>query len=167
MSSIINIGIMKNISITFLLLFSLCICAQAKKDTSVKYEIESAGPAKTGTYLVHVWVYSKSGKVSEEKLKYAAIHGVIFRGFSGDLVSERPLAKTPSVEQERKEFFEEFFSEKGGSFVNYASIVPGQMRKMQTSTGEIKVGTIITVQKDLLKQYLVDAGIIKGLNSGF
>ena len=156
---------MKRTFVLVMILLAAVASAQAKKVSSVKYDIESAGPSKVGTYLVQVWVFSKNGKVSEDMLKYAAVHGVIFRGFTGE-TNERPIASSPLIEQEKKDFFDDFFSEEG-AFRTYATIVPGQLRKIKTSTGEFKVGAVLSVQKDRLKQFLVEANIVKGLKSGF
>ena len=91
-----------------LLVMALCLPAsaglrqkQANKDTNrFRYEIECAGNAIQGTYLVKVWSYSKKASVAENQCRKNAVHGVIFKGYGGGqgCVSQRPLANNPGVE---------------------------------------------------------------------
>lgn len=73
----------------------------AKDADPVKYDIMSAGSGVQGTYLVKVYVYAKSGKVSDQQLMYAAVHGVLFRGFQGK-PSAPALAGQPVVEEQKQ-----------------------------------------------------------------
>ena len=57
---------------------------KANKDTNqFRYEIECAGNAIQGTYLVKVWSYSKKANVAENQCRKNAVHGVIFKGYGG------------------------------------------------------------------------------------
>jgi len=57
--------------------------SKANKDTrNFRYEIEAQGEGVEGTYLVKVWTYSRSPKVSITQAKKNAVHGVIFQGFA-------------------------------------------------------------------------------------
>ena len=76
---------------------------KADKDTKeFRYEIECAGNAIQGTYLVKVWTYSKKASVAENQCRKNAVHGVIFKGYGGGqgCVSQRPLASQPGVESQ-------------------------------------------------------------------
>ena len=98
---------------------------KADKETSqFRYEIECAGNAVQGTYLVKVWSYSKKASVAENQCRKNAVHGVIFKGYGGGqgCVSQHPLANQPGVETQFKEYFDSFFAE-GGEFQKYASIM--------------------------------------------
>ena len=159
-----------------LLLAALCLPVMAKsirqkkadKDTEqFRYEIECAGNAIQGTYLVKVWTYSRKSAVAENQCRKNAVHGVIFKGYGGGqgCVSQRPMASTPGVETQYKEYFDSFFSE-GGEFQKYASIVGGTMERVKVGK-EWKVGVVVSVRKDDLRKALEAAGIIRGLNSGF
>lgn len=140
--------------------------ANDKKEKAQKYDIAAAGSGVQGTYLVKVWVYSKSGKVSDEELKYAAVHGCIFRGFSGTqgMPSARPMASSPTVEQDKAEYFETFFD---GTYLQYASVVEGSYETIKMKKKGYKVGAVVQVSKDNLRRELENAGVIKGLASGF
>ena len=158
-----------------LLVVVLCVPAsagirqkQADKDTDqFRYEIECAGNAIQGTYLVKVWTYSKKAAVAENQCRKNAVHGVIFKGYGGGqgCVSQRPMASTPGVETQFKEYFDSFFAT-GGEFQKYASIMSGMIETVKVGK-EYKVGCVVSVRKDDLRKALEAAGIIRGLNSGF
>ncbi len=158
---------------TFLLTLFFGICAlfgtmSAANDDALKYDIESAGSAVEGSYLVKVWVHSKMARVSDDELKHAAVHGVLFRGFHGKQgqVSQRPLAKSAVVEQQRADYFKVFFGEEG-AYLQYATIVPGSYERVKMQKKGYKVGAVVQVFKDNLRRELQSAGIIQGLSSGF
>jgi hypothetical protein len=148
---------------------------QRKADKATRewrYEIECAGIGKDGTYLIKVWSYSKNPKVATTQAKKNAIHGVIFKGFSGGgqgCTSQRPLAPSPSIEEEKADFFDPFFEE-GGKFMKYVSeSADGNVDASdRVKVGkEYKIGVLVSVSKDALRKDLEAAGIIKGLTSGF
>ena len=141
----------------------------SKKGTEEwRYDIECAGIGSEGTYLVKVWSYGKKPKVSSEEMKKNAVHGVLFRGFSGEqgCTSQRPLIKSPAVLQEKAEFFDLFFGDQG-TYLKYANVVSPTSETIKVNKNEYKVGVIISISKDLLRKDMEDAGIIKGLSSGF
>ncbi len=62
---------------------------KADKDTEhFRYEIECAGNGAQGTYLVKVYSYSKKPNVAAEQCKKNAVHGIIFKGYSGGLMDK-------------------------------------------------------------------------------
>ena len=141
---------------------------KADKDTDqFRYEIECAGNAIQGTYLVKVWTYSKSPSVAENQCRKNAVHGVIFKGYGGGqgCVSQRPLVNTPGAETQNKEYFDSFFAN-GGEFQKYASVMEGTTELTKVGR-EYKVGVVVSVRKDDLRRALEAAGIVRGLNSGF
>lgn len=156
----------------FLFMLTFCLLAfstlYAKdNDVSMRYDIECAGTGAEGTYLIKVWAYSKKNKVETNILKKFAVHGVIFKGFSGErgCTSQKPLAGSPGVEQEKADFFKPFFSD-NGDYLKYATIVSGSTETIKLGK-EYKVGVTVTVSKDLLRKDLEAAGVIRGLSSGF
>ncbi|MGM9837474.1 MAG: hypothetical protein ACI30A_03170 [Paludibacteraceae bacterium] len=162
--------------VSVLCVLSLCLSAmaatprerKANKDTDeYRYEIECAGNAVQGTYLVKVWSYSKKAAVAEHQCRKNAVHGVIFKGYGGgqSCVAQRPLCNTPGAEVENETYFKSFFSE-GGEFQKYASIVAGTTEITKVGR-EYKVGVIVSVRKDDLRKALEAAGVIRALNAGF
>lgn len=141
---------------------------KADKDTDqFRYEIECAGNAIQGTYLVKVWSYSKKASIAENQCRKNAVHGVIFKGYGGGAgcVAQRPLANTPGIETQFQTYFDNFFAT-GGEFQKYASIIEGTTEIVRVGK-EYKVGVVVSVRKDDLRKALEAAGVIKALNSGF
>ncbi|MBK6446639.1 MAG: hypothetical protein IPQ03_02380 [Bacteroidetes bacterium] len=146
---------------------------KANKDTeNWRYEVECAGIGKEGTYLIKVWSYSKKPQVAMEQSKKNAVHAIIFQGFAGGAqgcTSQKALTNNSALEQEKADFFKEFFAD-GGKYMKYVSSANdgaiGEGDRVKVGK-EYKVGVIVTVFKDNLRKDLEDAGIVKGLNSGF
>lgn len=148
--------------------------AKAEKDTEEwRYELQCAGVGTDGTKLVKVFSYSKKPNVAIEQAKKNAVHGMIFKGYAGNSAtrcpSAPPLSNNPAIEQEKKAYFDKFF-EDGGAYMKYvtlsgdASIAPEDRVKVGK---EYKIGITISVMYDQLRKELENAGVIKGLSSGF
>jgi hypothetical protein len=145
---------------------------KADKDTkNWRYEIEGVGEGKEGTYLIKVWTYSKKSNVAIEQAKKNAIHGIIFKGYTGvGRVSNQPALATDSgIEFEKGDFFDPFFDENGGymKYINVTgdgSVAPEDVLKVNK---EYKIGVMVSVKKDMLKKDLIAAGVIRSLSSGF
>ena len=155
--------------------FSFSADAQRKKadkeTVEWRYEIACEKVGSQGTYLVKVWSYSRKPDVALEQAKKNAIHGVIFKGFSGNgCATQKPIARSASLEAEKAEFFKLFFAD-GGKYMKFVTSsnngAPGAGDVTKVGKKEYKVGIVVTVQKDLLRKDLEAAGIIKGLSSGF
>ena len=141
----------------------------ANKDTdNFRYELECAGTGSQGSYLVKVWSYSRNPKIAAEQCKKNAVHGVIFKGYSGQngCVAQRALASDPGVELQYKEYFKRFFSDENGEYLKYVSVTSASQEVVKVGK-DYKVGIIVTVQKDALRKALEQAGVIRGLSSGF
>ncbi len=146
--------------------------AKADKDTKKwRYEIEAISEGKEGTYLVKVWTYSKKANVAIEQAKKNAVHGIIFQGLigNGKVSGQPPIASDPGIEIQNADFFNNFFKD-GGEYSKYISVSndgsvgAGDRQKVDK---EYKIGVLVSVRKDLLKKALENAGIVKGLSSGF
>ncbi len=170
-----NNTLIKNTTMKIKVLLLLAVAAllchtplQAAGNEPIKYDIASAGSGVQGTYLVKVWVYSKTGKVTDEQLKYAAVHGCIFRGFSGGqgMPSQRAIATSPTVEQDHADYFKAFFEDEN-TYLQYASVVGASYERVKLQKKGYKVGAVVQVNKDQLRRDLEKAGIVKGLSSGF
>lgn len=154
---------MRKVLLFFMFMLALPVLADEIPD----YQIEGAGTGSQGTYLVRVSVLSKKSKILDNEVGRCAVHGVLFRGFANKEArqQQKPLAGSPMVEQQNVKFFEDFFKE-DGVFVNYFQIVSGS-RQVVKAGKQYKVTATVTVAKDQLRKDLQDAGIIKGLNTGF
>ncbi|MGZ3904945.1 MAG: hypothetical protein ACXVC6_14690 [Bacteroidia bacterium] len=171
-------SILKKASLVILMAVGFSVAAQpiakakANKDTEkFRYEIECVSVGASGSYLVKVWSYSKKANVAIEQAKKNAVHGVIFKGFTGAGAgcTQKALASNPSIEEEKAEFFDNFFMD-GGKYQKFVSVsgdgsVAAEDR-MKVGK-EYKIGVVVSVLKDALRADLEAAGIIKGLSSGF
>ena len=165
-----------SLAIMIMLGFSITASAQAgrkaDKDTKPwRYEIEGVGIGIQGTYLVKVWSYSKKPDVALDQAKKNAVHGIVFKGFSGrpGMPGQRALANNPFVEQERADFFKKFFADRGPymKFVYESGDGSVAAEDRMKVAKEYKIGVIVSVNVAALRQYLEDEGVIKGLASGF
>lgn len=169
---------MKKTLVNFALAFGLFATVSCKKTPTVAtnlntwtYEVECVNTGVEGTYLLKVWSYSKSQTKALNEAKRNAVHAVIFRGFASNAncYQQSALATSPGVEEQYKDYFKAFFAD-GGKYLKYAtnsndgSIAPEDRVKVGN---QFKLGVTISVQKDLLRQELEQAGVIKRLDSGF
>ena len=153
----------KVLNLMFMLLF-VVLGVMAKSDKMPQYDITGAGSGTEGTVLVKVYVYSKS--VSDNDLKRAAVHGIVFRGCSGNASGARqPAMASPTAETDNATFCKEFFAP-DGQCVNYASIVEGSYDRVKTKKG-YKSGAILQVDKASLRKELEKAGVVRSLSAGF
>ena len=155
---------MKRILTMMALLLAVFIGVMAKGDKMPQYDITGAGSGTEGTILVKVYVYAKS--VKDEDLKRAAVHGVVFRGCTGNASGARqPAMAPPTAEADHASYCEEFFAV-DGQCQNYASIVAGSYDRVKTSKG-YKSGAILQVDKTSLRKELEKAGVVRSLSAGF
>jgi len=160
----------------FMLGYTVAVNAQAGKkadnDTEEwRYDIECVSTGASGSYLIKVWSYSKKPTVAINQAKKNAVHGIIFKGFTGTGAgcTQKPLAGNPAIEQEKAEFFKDFFAD-GGKYMKFVSeasegdIAASDIVKVGK---EYKIGVVVSVSKDQLRKDLEAAGIIRGLSDGF
>lgn len=133
-----------------------------------RYDIEYCKTAADGMVMVKVWSYAKKANNALELARVNAVHGVIFRGFTSGsaAVSQRPLVTDPTVESTKADFFEAFFKD-GGPYMRYVSSVLEGSEEVRKVGKEYKVGVVVTVNKDMLRKHLEQAGIVRSLGSGF
>lgn len=145
---------------------------KAEKDTQQwRYEIEAVQTGTQGTYLIKVWSYSKKPNIAIEQAKKNAVHGIVFKGFTGKATvpGQKSLANNVNLEVEKRDFFEPFF-EDGGKYMKFVSIsndgAVAAEDRMKIGK-EYKVGVIVSVNVSALRKDLEDAGVIKSLSTGF
>ena len=72
----------------------------------------------------------------------------------------------PNISEEKyKSYFNEFFKD-GGKYLKFISLTNNNIEVLEGSD-RLKVGIIVTIQKDNLRKELEAANIIKALNNGF
>lgn len=155
---------MKRLFSLVLLLLTISIGAVARGEKMPQYDIMGAGSGTEGTILVKVYVYGK--KITDQDLKRAAVHGVVFRGCSGNESGARqPAMAPPTAEIDNQEFCNVFFAT-DGQCQGFASIVEGSYDHVKTQKG-YKLGAILQVDKTSLRKELEKAGVVRTLSSGF
>lgn len=144
------------------------VSAQSKKK-EYRYEVAPVSVGAQGTYLIKVFSYAKSKKKALNLVKENAIHAVLFSGFIGGngIATQKPLVSN-KIKSENEEFFEKFFENKEYErFVNLSTdstVKPGDMIKV----GKLyKIGFVVSVNKDGLREYLESQGILKSLGGMF
>ncbi len=157
----------------FLFFMSFSLLAQKKEDKRTmewKYEIECAGVAADGTYLIKIFTYSKKANFPYEQAKKNAVHGILFKGIPGDrknnCATQKPLCLNPNIEFEKKEFFDTFFQD-GGKYMKYVFDSTNGMldsKDVMKVGKEYKIGVLVTVSKDMLRKDLEAAGILRSLS---
>ena len=144
---------------------------KAQKDTEAwRYEIECVGIGKPGTKVIKVYSYSKKAKIAINQAKKNAVHGIIFQGYAGGgsgCTSQKPLCSDPSIEQQKEEFFTNFFNINGGKYMKFVSHSGDATPQVSKVGKEYKIGVTVTVMSDNLRKDLEAAGIVRGLSSGF
>ena len=143
--------------------FSFATLGAKSRITDTRYDIEGVETGQQGTYLVKVYVYSKKSSVTTEEFKFAAVHGVIFRGFAGKgFGAQKPIAK-PEAQTQHADFFKVFFN--NGDYAAYAQVVNPVADRVKIGK-EYKIAATVSVSKDELRKTLEGAGVIRSLNSG-
>lgn len=136
----------------------------SKGDKMPQYDITGAGSGTEGTILVKVYVYDKN--VSDQELKRAAVHGIVFRGCTGNASGARqPAMASPTAETDNAAFCEAFFAT-DGQCQNFATIIAGSYDRVKTNKG-YKHGAILQIDKTSLRKELEKAGVVRSLSSGF
>lgn len=142
----------------------------ADKDTKAwRYEIEVVQTGVQGTYLIKVWSYSKKPEVAIEQAKKNAVHGIIFKGFPtlGSVAGQRSLANNGNLEEEKSDFFAQFFAD-GGKYMKFVNVIAngaidaGDLIKIGK---EYKIGVVVSVNVSALRKELEDSKIITSLAS--
>lgn len=140
---------------------------KANADTDMfRYDLEYVKSAGSGVVNVKVWSYSKKKEVAAEQNRKNAVHGVLFKGYSGSGAVHNPLVKSATALDEHAEFFRAFFAD-GGEYQRYVEgSVPGTLEVVKQGK-EYKVGIVVRVRTNELRKHLEQANIIRGLSSGF
>ena len=132
------------------------------------YEMTCLGVGSEGSNLLKVYSYGKTYDKSVEQAKHDAVHGILFKGIVGSNgCANQPAMVKPQEQVANQAFFDEFF--KKGEYLRFVNIsndgsVSGADR---LKVGNMyKIGVTVSVQKDALRKYLEQAGVIKPLGVG-
>lgn len=154
----------KILSLLLILLLGVTYTSAKKEDVPFNYEIKASGTGQTGYYVVEVSTYvDNKSKINFNEIKKCAVHGVLFRGFSGDLAKREQTQKpilSPIAQKQHEDFFNSFFT--GGQCYAYVTEVSPNIRTVKIGK-EYKITAVVQVAKDQLRKDLEAAGIVKKL----
>jgi hypothetical protein len=166
-----------------ILFFSICSAdAQSKRKRKKadietakwNYDIECMGEAAAGVYTLKVFSILPDERLAREQASKNAVHAVIFQGVNaqGRKCKAKPaLARSSSLETDFKDYFTEFFSSVSkkdlNSFAKYVNVIEEVTDRQKLGKKKFRIGTLVTVNIDLLRKTLEKENIIKSLSSGF
>jgi hypothetical protein len=154
------------------------------------YEVQPLEQGIKGTVLLKVFSYEYTVTDAIERAKFDAIHAILFKGIQGSN-SAKPLDKNGY--EAHKEYYDDFFGLykiktteskfKNGEVeplkIAYTFNAPYRLYVQISSDGSIdpadrykvgnkyKVGVVVSVNKDLLRNKLEQDGIITKMTDGF
>jgi len=147
-----------------ILCFSFCSCKVINN-----YQIECYSVSEDATYIIDVTLESKSILKDLSKIKINGIDGVLFRGVTGkNCVTQKPLIQQTKSEVINNKFINSIYKNRGGcdkyiTKIEQLGINP--ILRVSKKTYQHKYR--LTVNKDLLRKDLINAGLLKELNSIF
>ena len=158
----------KDFVIMGLISLALTTSSCASQQQVFGYEMTCLGVGSEGSNLLKVYSYGKTYDKSVEQGKHDAVHGILFKGIVGSNgCANQPAMVKPQEQVANQAFFDEFF--KKGEYLRFVNIsndgsVSGADRLKVGSM--YKIGVTVSVQKDALRKYLEQAGVIKPLGVG-
>ena len=158
----------KDFVIMGLISLALTTSSWASQQQVFGYEMTCLGEGTEGSNLLKVYSYGKTYDKSVEQAKHDAVHGILFKGIVGSNgCANQPAMVKPQEQVANQAFFDDFF--KKGEYLRFVNIsndgsVSGADR---LKVGNMyKIGVTVSVQKDALRKYLEQAGVIKPLGVG-
>lgn len=164
--------LVKRIRYCFFALFLLLPAGVQSRDKNKvpTYGLTAAAVGREGTYLIKVWIYVSKPSFSITDLQSCAIRGILFDGFQAEpgdrFGTQEPMVTSVETQETYKEFFDDFLSETGKG-ITYAHVMEGTVELLRIAKKQYKVTAVISVNKDNLRRFLEQKGIIRGLSDGY
>lgn len=165
-------GYMKNFFIFCMGALALAACGSVRNTgpsaiedvKQYRYELSCAGSQGNGLITVNVVPPASASSAAGNICRACAVHGIIFKGCYGRGVTRPALVRSANGYADNQEFFDEFFN--GGGYLKFTHSAVFRPLASGASHGRRSSGTV-TVDVRMLRRYLEQAGILKGLNAGF
>lgn len=148
----------------------LVSCSSSKKMTTNvrQYYVQTMGVGADGTYLINVTNYFKSADESVylDGLKRDAVHCVIYSGIpaGNGSIKQPALMNNDTRIDGNEEALNQFFEQKlYNNFINSVVNSSKTIVRMKDSK-DYKISVTLSVNKDELRNYLIENNIIKSLN---
>lgn len=143
--------------------------ARDKDEEMYNYELEGASGSfqlQAGWNVVKVWSIGKRESLTKENCMRNAIHGIMFKGFPGYNGNSGIKALVPEGYEAHKDFFDDFFE--SGKFKQFVQLTNNGMLQagdvISLEKKRYKIGMIVMVNTNALREYLEQANIAKGLD---
>lgn len=148
---------MRPLFLILFVLFSLIVVAKGKGQ--LMYEISCAGNSD-GYYIVEVSAYVHTKReISEDVVKKCALHGILFKGFSGKDGCHSQRQMLANYNREHSTLIDKLIFKEYGKYTETIGIP----LKVVKQSKRYKITTIVQVSKNLLRRDLEKAGIIRKL----
>jgi hypothetical protein len=131
------------------------------------YQVEFLRTGIDGTTLFKIYSYGKNTNQAIENAKADAIKAILFKGIPGSDVAY-PLISPQSIIEKHSPFLGSFFeSKKYLDFITIANdgSISGEDRIKVGN--KYKIGLIVSINKNRLREYLQNEKIIDKLSQGF
>ena len=157
-----------NKSVRYSLLFTLIlIIGSCGKKLSYNYELLCNGVGVNGIYLVKCYSYGSSFEKARKKVKKDAVHGILFKGVSGN--SNKGCRAQPPIcnvnYDDNIEWLENFFE--SGQYEQYVTLSnDGNVSasdRIKIKRG-YKVGFTVAVKSDMLRTKMIKEGFAKKMD---
>lgn len=145
--------------------------SKEKENTTLNYEIVGNGNAQgSGTIVRITIVTKKKNSLMSDDFAKAAVHGVLFRGYTdrsfagiGSAAKKPAMMGSPMAETQKADFFKPFFD--GGTYAGYVQCME-ETRKTVKVGKEWKISCDVLVSETQLRKDLIDAGVLKKIGAG-
>lgn len=133
-----------------------------------QYNVETMGIGSDGTYLIKVTDYFRTADetVYLDGLKKDAVHCVIYSGIpaGNGSINQPALMNADTKIEGNEEALNAFFEQK--QYLQFINSVVNSSKTITklSDTKEFKISVTVSVNKDKLRNYLIDNGIIKPLD---
>ena len=151
-----------------LLMFTSCSSSKNVSSDVRRYNVETMGIGIDGTYLIKVTDYFKTTdeNIYIDGLKRDAVHCIIYSGIpaGNGSINQPPLMNSDTRLDGNEQSLNDFFEQKlYNNFINSVVNSSKTITKIKGSK-DYKISAVISVNKDDLRKYLIDNGIIKSLD---
>ncbi len=133
------------------------------------FQVECNSVTTDAIYLVDLTVESKKELTDLGPVKLDAIDGVLFRGITGsNCVAQKPMLSQAKTEIFNNQLIHAIYG-KRKEYDRYITNVSRLGKSLLTNTSKptSQFKYRININRDLLRQDLTKAGLLKPLNSGF
>ena len=150
---------------------SLLLLISCKTTFPENYQAQCYNTSADATYSVDVYYQASKTYTDIDRIKLSAVDAVLFRGITGGkgCTAQKPLLLQSKAEVNSTAFFKKLYGKKKGydKYITKLENGPQELietyKKKQLFTNHYQV----TVNKELLRNDLIAAGLLKPLNTGF